>query len=308
MHPIIPRALLPLLLAAAALWPASARADVAIVASVPDLAALAHAIAGSHGKVQSLSLPTQDPHWVDAKPSLALQVNRADLLIAVGMELEVGWLPKLQTGSRNPKVQRGAAGFLECSAFVDALERPTGPIDRSMGDIHPGGNPHYLLDPRRAVDCARGIAERLAELDPANAGAYRKNLATFTAALAAKRTEWERRLSAYRGAPIVTYHKSWVYLSDWLGFDEVGYLEPKPGIAPTPTHVAQLIARARLRKVGLLLQESYYPSNTGKLVAGKIGARLLVLPAATNTARGQSYIAHIDELVSAIERALGSKS
>lgn len=302
------RALASLLVLLGLLVPASARADLDVVATVPDLAALARDIGGAHARVSALSLSTQDPHWVDARPSLTLQVNRADLLLAVGMELETGWLPKVQTGARNPKVQRGARGYLECGQLVDALDVPAGPVDRSMGDIHPSGNPHYLYDPRRAEVCARGIAARMAELDPANADAYRANLADLARRLQARRAAWEKRLAPYRGTAVITYHKSWVYLTDWLGLVEVAHLEPKPGIRPSPTHVARVIRTARERGVKVLFQESYYPSNAGALVAQKIGARLVDLPGATRFHEGQSYIDHMDGLVSALARALEGSS
>ena len=292
----------------ALLAPARAHADLGVVATVPDLAALARELGGAHVKVSALSLATQDPHWVDAKPSSTLELNRADLLLAVGMELEVGWLPKLQTGARNPKVQANGRGYLECAAFVKAIDVPAGRVDRSMGDTHPSGNPHYLHDPRQALACARGIAARMAELDPAHAAAYRANLAGFERRLEAQRAVWERRLAPYRGKPIITYHKSWVYLTQWLGLVEIAHLEPKPGIQPSPTHVAQVIRVGRQRGVKVLLQESYYPANAGALVAKQIGAQLLALPGGADFRAGQGYIERMDALVDRLERALRSIS
>ena len=288
----------------ALLVPARAHADLAVVATVPDLAALAREIGGTHAKVSALSLATQDPHWVDPRPSATLELNRADLLLAVGMELEIGWLPKLQTGARNPKVQASGRGYLECASLVKPLDVPAGRVDRSMGDLHPSGNPHYLHDPRQALMCARGIAARMAELDPANAQAYRANLAGFERRLEARRAVWEQRLAPYRGTPIVTYHKSWVYLTQWLGLVEIAYLEPKPGIQPSPTHVAQVIRVGKQRGVKVLLQESYYPANAGTLAAKQIGARLLALPGGADFRAGQGYIERMDALVDQLEKAL----
>jgi zinc/manganese transport system substrate-binding protein len=286
------------------LVPARARADLAVVATVPDLAALARELGGAHARVSALSLATQDPHWVDPRPSATLELNRADLLLAVGMELEIGWLPKLQTGARNPRVQTGGRGYLECAALVKALDVPAGRVDRSMGDLHPSGNPHYLHDPRQALVCARGIAARMAELDPGNAAAYRENLAGFERRLEARRALWEKRLAPYRGAAIITYHKSWVYLTQWLGLVEVAQLEPKPGIQPAPTHVAQVIRLGKERGVKVLLQESYYPANAGTLAAKQIGARLLALPGGADFRAGQGYIERMDALVDQLEQAL----
>lgn len=290
------------------LGPAIAHAELAVVATVPDLAALAREIGGPHVKVSALSLATQDPHWADARPSSTLELNRADLLLAVGMELEVGWLPRLQTGARNPKVQRSGRGYLECAQLVSALDVPTGRVDRSMGDIHPGGNPHYLYDPRQALACARGIAARLAELDPAHAAAYRASLDGFERRLTARRALWERRLAPYRGTPIITYHRSWTYLTRWLGLEEIAYLEPRPGIRPSPTHVASVIRLGKQRGVKVVLQEIYYPNNTGTLVAKQLGARLLAVPGGADFRAGQGYIERMDALVNQLESALRSLS
>jgi zinc/manganese transport system substrate-binding protein len=293
-------------LLAGLLAPARAAADLTVVATVPDLAALARDIGGTHVKVSALSLATQDPHWVDARPSATLELNRADLLLAVGMELELGWLPTLQTGARNPRVQPSGPGYLECARQVSALDVPAGRVDRSMGDIHPGGNPHYLHDPRQALACARGIAGRMAELDPANAAAYRAGLDAFERRLAARRALWERRMAPYRGTPIITYHRSWTYLTSWLGLQEIAYLEPKPGIRPSPTHVAAVIRLGKERKVRVVLQEIYYPSNTGTLVAKQLGARLVAVPGGADFHAGQGYIERMDALVDQLEAALRS--
>ncbi|WP_428264338.1 metal ABC transporter substrate-binding protein [Haliangium sp.] len=300
------RLLIPLLITAGLALPAGARADLDVVTTVPDLAAIARAIGGEHARVRSLSLPTQDPHWVDAKPNLTLVLNRADLLIAVGAELEVGWLPKLQVGARNPKVQTGGRGFLDCAQTVALLGVPAGPVDRSMGDIHPTGNPHYLHDPRRAKQCAAAIAGRMAELDPGQAASYRSNLDAFVTQLDRRRADWERRLSSHRGTAVITYHTSWTYLTDWLGLVEVEHLEPKPGVPPSPRHVLQVIRTAKQKKVPVLLQESYYPSKTGALIAQKTGARLVELPA--GSADGQGYIERIEQVVARIEAALREAS
>jgi zinc/manganese transport system substrate-binding protein len=222
----------------------------------------------------------------------------------VGLDLELGWLPTLQVGARNPKVQRGASGYLECASFVSRLEVPTGHIDRSMGDIHPGGNPHYLYDPRAAQACARGIADRMAVLDPENARAYRAGLERFERQLAARRAQWEKRLARFRGAPVITYHRSYVYLTTWLGLDVVETIEPKPGISPPPSHVLKVIRTGRVKKVKAVLQEAYYPSRTGTLVSRKIGGTLVSLPAGTDFRAGQSYLDHMEELITRLEQAL----
>jgi zinc/manganese transport system substrate-binding protein len=283
---------------------APARADVDIVATVPDLAAIAKEIGGKHVKVTSLSLPTQDPHFVDAKPSLVLKLNKADLLIAVGLDLEVGWLPPLQTQARNSAIQSGGAGFLDCSAFVVVRDLETGKVDRSQGDVHPGGNPHYLYDPRQAAGCAKAIGARLASLDRKNAKAYKKGLDAFLADLEERRADWEQRMAERKGAGVISYHKSMSYLVDWLELDEIATLEPKPGIPPTAKHVASVIKAGKAAKVKVILQESFYPDKTGKLVAKKIGATVVSLPSGCDVSSGERYADHLETIVADLEEAL----
>lgn len=299
-----PRSASILALAMAMLSPRLAAADLEIVTTVPDLAAIAEAIGGDKVEVSSLSLSTQDPHWVDAKPSLALRVNRADMLVAVGLSLEAGWLPTLQKGARNPKVTRAGAGYLECAGHVRLLGVPKGKIDRSMGDVHPGGNPHYLYDPRRALACAEAITNRMVALDAPNAAHYRRGFQAFAKRLAAQRAKWEARLRPHRGAKIVTYHRSWVYLADWLGLEVVATIEPKPGIPPSPSHVVAVIRAGRAAGAKVVLQESYYPSKTAKLVAAKLGAEVVSVPGGSAFSHGEDYVAHMDEVVEALARAL----
>jgi zinc/manganese transport system substrate-binding protein len=280
-------------------------AAIKVIATVPDLAALAHEIGGDAVTVKALSLPSQDPHFVDAKPSLALELNRAQLLLHVGLDLEIGWLPTLLVGARNPDIQAGAAGNLDCSQFVTRLDVPSQAVDRSHGDIHPGGNPHYLYDPRAALAVATGIAQRLGEIDSAHAGVYRGNLATFKRHLEATRARWEKRFAPARGTPIIGYHRTWSYLADWLGLEQVGFLEPKPGLPPNPRHVAGLLTLAKSRKVKLILEETYYPDATSKLVASNVPAKLVEITSGANVNTGEGYLQHLDVMLEAIASALG---
>jgi zinc/manganese transport system substrate-binding protein len=296
-------AALSIALAVFALRPA--HAALKVVATVPDLAAIAREIGGDAITVKALSSPNQDPHFVDAKPSLALELNRAQLLLHVGLDLEIGWLPTLLVGARNGDIQPGSTGNLDCSQFVNKLDVPNQPVDRSHGDIHPGGNPHYLYDPRAAAAVAKGIAERLATLDAGNAATYRSNLAAFTKRLDAARTRWEQRLAPAKGTPFISYHKTWSYLADWLHLDTVGYLEPKPGLPPNPRHVASLLVLAQSRKVKMVLQEDHYPDATSQLVASRIPATLVKVPGATNVAVGESYLQHLDVMLEKIAKGLG---
>jgi len=282
----------------------TARADLEVVATVPDLAAITKEIGGGKVNVTALSLPTQDPHFVDAKPSALLKLNKADLLIAVGLELEVGWLPTLQTGARNPKILSGASGYLECSTFVHVLEAPKAAVDRSQGDVHPQGNPHYLYDPRAAALCAKGIAQKLEALDASNAKTYEKNLAAFLAKLDTARKGWEKQMEPFKGKPVITYHRSWTYVIDWLGLVEIANLEPKPGIPPSPSHVVDVLKLARAQGAKVVLQEAYYPDKTGALCAQKLGGSVVKLPAGADIAGGESYIEHVSKVIDALAAAL----
>jgi zinc/manganese transport system substrate-binding protein len=284
-----------------------ARADLNVVATLPDLAAVTKAVGGDKATVTALALPTQDPHFVDAKPNLALAINKADLLILAGLDLELGWLPTLQIGARNSKIQSGNPGYLDASQFVRVLEAPVVKVDRSQGDVHPGGNPHYMHDPRMAIAVARGIQERMAQLDPKNAATYKANLDKFTAEVEAARGGWEKRLAALKGVPVVSYHKTTAYLADWLGFETIAYLEPKPGIPPTPSHVAQVLMQGRQRKVRLVVQEEYYPPSTSKLIAPKIPAGIVILPSGANLREGETYLQREERLVKALEQGLAAK-
>ena len=292
-----------MVLAALLLAPRLARADLNVVATVPTLASIAKAIGGSKVSVESMALHTQDPHFVDAKPSLAIKLNKADLLLAVGLDLEIGWLPVLQTGARNGDIQTGSKGYLDCSQFIKKMEVPT-VVDRSQGDIHPGGNPHYLYDPRAVSRVAKGIAKRMAKLDPDNRKFYFIKLKRFLQRVRSKTKALRARLAPYRGQPIIGYHKSWAYLADWLGLKQVEFIEPKPGIPPNPAHVAQVLVTARKRHVPVIIQEGFYPDSTTKLIANKSGARLVIVPGGVDFEAGETYLDHLDELATLLQRGL----
>lgn len=296
------KTLLASILALAALaLPRLARADLQVVATVPALAAIAREVGGAKVKVESLALPTQDPHFVDAKPSLALALSKADMLIAVGLQLELGWLPTLQVGSRNVKVMFGASGYVEAAQFVTLLEPPQN-VDRSHGDVHPGGNPHFWYDPRAVAAIAKGLSTRMIALDGANRAAYEASLAAFLGKLETQRKAWEARIAKRKGAPVIGYHRSWPYLAQWVGLEQVAFLEPKPGIPPNPGHVAQVLGVAKARGVKMILQESYYPDATAKLVAEKVGAKVLFVPSGPDVRSGQGYFAWMEGLVGMLER------
>jgi zinc/manganese transport system substrate-binding protein len=286
--------------------PLVAHAKVNVVATVSDLAAIAREVGGDAVQVETLARPTQDPHFTDAKPNLVLMLARADLLLVNGMELEVGWLPALLTGSRNGRLQPGSAGYLDCSTLVTPKEVPKMKLDRSMGDVHPGGNPHYTKDPTNALILARAIANQLSEIDHAHAEQYRKGAAAFEQALGAHLTRWRQALAPFKGVPVVTYHKSWIYFVEWAGLEEVAFIEPKPGIPPNPTHIANVLAVIRARSVPVMIQEEWYSAQTSELLARNSGARLVRVPGMTP--EGQSYIQYMDRLVAAVVSGLSAKA
>jgi zinc/manganese transport system substrate-binding protein len=282
--------------------PAGAK-SLRVVATVGDLGAIAREVLGPGApEVVVLAKPSQDPHFVDARPSLMLDLNRADALCAMGLDYEVGWLPVLVRGARNSAIQLGGPGYIDASTMISVLEAPLGRVDRSMGDIHPGGNPHFTLDPRNGVRIARGMADRFGRLDPAGRDGYLRNAEAFAQRLAPRIRGWEALMAAHRGAAVVTYHKSFIYFTSWCGLDIVDELEPKPGIPPNPAHVADVVARMRERKVRAILQERWYPSNTGAVVAQQTGAHLVLITGMTPI--GGSYADHIDEVVRTVAAGL----
>lgn len=287
------------------LFAATAQAKVKVVATLTDLGALAQAVGGGEVQVEVLARSTQDPHFVDARPNLVLSLARADLLLLNGLDLEAGWLPALLTTSRNAAIQPGGAGHLDCSTLVTPKEVPLQKVDRSMGDIHPGGNPHYTKDPRNGLLLAEGIARRLSELDPAHAAVYQAGLRKLQEALRQKIAAWEQALAPYRGTDVVAYHKSWIYFTDWAGLDAVAFVEPKPGIPPNPAHVARVLGVIRKRNVPLILQETWYPSATSELLAKNSGVTLVRIPGMAP--EGKTYLEGMEALVGEVVKALAAR-
>jgi zinc/manganese transport system substrate-binding protein len=275
-----------------------------VVATVGDLGAIARRVLGDGGEVTVLARPTQDPHFVDARPNLILDLNRADALVSMGLDYEVGWLPVLVRGSRNPRIQTGAPGTFVASTVVPLLEVPQTRVDRSMGDIHPGGNPHFTLDPRNGVRIARAMAAAFGTLAPENRAAYARNAAAFAAEIEGRQKGWEAAIAPYKGTDVVTYHKSFVYLTSWLGLVEAGSIEPKPGIPPNAAHVGEIIGVMRARHVPVVLQERWYPSNVAERIASQTGAHLVLIQGMTP--EGAQYGDHIDEVVKALAAALSA--
>lgn len=286
--------------------PGVAHADLSVVATLPDLAALARAVGGEDVEVTALAAPNQDPHYVDGRPSFLVPLSRADLLLVNGLDLEVGWLPPLLTNARNGDIQPGAPGYLDASRFVRRLAVPTRKIDRSMGDIHPGGNPHFLFDPRAARGVAEAIAERMAKLDPENAEAYQQRQKALDAELATIAARWHEK---FRELPeskrkVVVYHQSFVYLWDWLGIEQVATVEPKPGIPPNPGHVARVLETMRTTRARVIAQEDYYQQGPSKTLARLAKAKMVVIPGGSHFEKGESYAEHVDEIARGLHAAL----
>ena len=257
--------------------PSEGHAVVRVVGTLPDFAQLAEELGGERVEAESLILGTEDCHFVDPKPSHVVRLHRADLLVFIGLELESGWLPPLLTQSRNTKIQPGEIGYLDASTVIDAQEVPVN-IDRSMGDLHPGGNPHYYSSPLEMKKVAEAISARLMELDPEGQSVYETRLEAFRAKFDRKMQEWEAAAAPLKGQAVVEYHKSWVYVMNWLGLKGVGTLEPKPGIPPSPSHVTQLLMRVKSKNVAFVFQSVYHSSRLSTVFASKSGAKLLLLP------------------------------
>jgi zinc/manganese transport system substrate-binding protein len=289
--------------AALALVPARAEAKLKIAATIETLADLARQVGGDRVEVTALSRGYMDPHFIQAKPSLVLGLNRADALLYVGLELEVGWLPPLVQQSRNPRIQQGQPGNIDASSVIDVQDIPRMPADqmRAMGDIHPLGNPHYWIPPKNARAVARLLARRFGELDPGGAAAYQAGLAAFEQKLAAKEREWSAAAAPLKGVKVVTYHKSWTYVSAWLGMVELGYIEPKPGTPPSADHTSRLIASMRAEGAKLVIHEDFYPSSLATFVADKGGARVIACPSDVGaTPRIKTYFDLVDAVVAAL--------
>lgn len=287
------------------LLPLAADAALNVVTTLPDYAAIAQEIGGDRIKVTSLAKGTEDPHFVDAKPSFIRLLNQADALIEGGAELELGWLPPLVNNARNARILGDAPGHIIAARGIRLLDQPTGPVDRSQGDVHPAGNPHFNLDPANGKIIAATLADALTRLDSGGTGLFQSNLQRFNERLDAKLAEWTRALAPFRGTKVITYHKSFDYLLERFDFELVGTIEPKPGLEPSPTHINALIPRAREAGVKLILVEPNRGRRTPQRVADAIGARLVMLPILVHGAEpATNYVALFDHVVRQLTQAL----
>ena len=280
-------------------------APVRVVTTTEDLAAIAREVGGDRIEVLAMAKGYQDPHFVEPKPSFIVAVSRADLLIAVGRELEIGWLPTLITSSRNSKIQPGGAGYLDASLNVKILEIPTGQITRAMGDVHPQGNPHYWLDPANGRLIAQAIRDKLSQIAPAERAYFDQRYKDFEARLAAGEKRWDTTMAPYKGTKIVTYHRSWPNFMDRFGLNVMGYVEPKPGIPPSPSHTLELITSMKAQGVKLIVVEPYFDLKTPRAIATQVGGTVLELaPSAGGTKEATDYIKLFDYNIGALAAAL----
>ncbi len=302
------RTLIPLFLTVLlAAFPIRGWAALNVVATTPDVAALAKEIGGDQVSLTTLAKPSEDPHFVDAKPSFIVKLNRADALVEGGAELEIGWLPPLLEGARNSRLEPGAPGRINCSQGVELVEVPA-TLNRAKGDIHAAGNPHYLTDPVNGRIVAAHLAEVFSQLEPKSADTFRANLKRFTDELDAKLAVWQKRLEPFRGRHLVAYHDSWPYFARRFGLEIDLFLEPKPGLPPTPAHLAEVITRMKQENARVVLVEPYLNRRTAETVARDTGAVVVdaaYMPGGVKGA-GDTYLQLIDYLVTSIAQALES--
>ena len=287
-----------------------ARAAVKVITTTQDLAALTAEVGGDKVTVEALARGYQDPHFVEAKPSFVIKLHGADLLVLVGRELEMAWLPPLITQSRNAKIQPGSPGYLDASLSARILDIPTGQITRAMGDVHPQGNPHYWLDPGNGRRVAQAIQKKLTEMSPGDAAYFQQRYADFDRRLSQAEARWRAALAPYKGTKVVTYHRSWPNYSEAFGLDVVGYVEPKPGIPPSPSHTLALMQEMKRQGIKLILVEPYFDLKTPNAIARDTGAQVLVLPPSVGGVKEASdYLKLFDYdvnlLVSALKVATG---
>ena len=264
----------------------TARAQLKVVTSTTDLYDIAKAVGGEKITATHIGEGYQDPHFIEAKPSFVLQLRNADVWAFVGLDLEIGWMPLLLQGARNPKLQPGQPGYVDASRVISVLDVARGNVDRSQGDVHPLGNPHYWLDPENGRRIAKLFQETFATLDPKNVSVYDANAKAFTQRLDAAERTWQADLAKIKRQPVVAWHTSWRYFAEYTGMNIVGFMEPKPGVPPSPAHLAGLIQTMKQAGAKVIIMEPFYDKKTADFVAGKTGAKVLVLAPSVGGAKG----------------------
>jgi zinc/manganese transport system substrate-binding protein len=291
--------ILSLLAVAAFATAPAADAKLRVFACEPEWGALTHELAGDAADIDVGTSALQDVHQIEAKPSLIAKVRRADLVACTGADLEVGWLPQLLRQSGNAKVASGPGYFMAASQ-VTTLEKPT-QLDRAAGDIHPDGNPHIQMDPYRILKVAKALSARLAALDPGNAAAYATRLAAFDGRWNAAIKRWEAKAAPLKGQRVVVQHNSWIYLTQWLGIEQVGALEPKPGVPPTSAHLATMVATVKDKKPFAVIRAAYQDGKASNWLSERTGVPAVVLPFTVGAdAKSQDLFALFDATIDAL--------
>jgi zinc/manganese transport system substrate-binding protein len=282
----------------------SAHANLNVVTTLPDLGALAREIGGDKVEVTTLAKATEDPHFVDARPSFVVQLRSADILIDGGAELEIGWLPPLLQNARNPKLEVGQPGRVQASQGVRLMNVPTN-VTRAAGDVHALGNPHFAIDPIIAKAIAQHIAQSFSAIDAANAGSYDANYKKFEATINARLQQWGTTMLPFKGQHVVAYHDSWPYFAHRFGVEIDVFLEPKPGIPPSPAHLAEVIAQIKAQKIKAIIVEPFHDRKIAEKVASATGAKVVDFAQFPGGLPGtETYVQLIDKLVANLSAAL----
>jgi zinc/manganese transport system substrate-binding protein len=277
---------------------APASAQLRVVTSTTDLYDIARQVGGDMIEARHIGEGYQDPHFIEAKPSFILQLRNADVWAYVGLDLEIGWMPLLLQGARNRKINAGGPGHFNASTYIQVLDVASGNVDRSQGDVHPLGNPHYWLDPENGRRIARAFRDRFSQLDAENAARYAANEKAFEAKLDAAEQAWQPALEKLRGQPVVAWHTSWRYLARYTGMEIVSFMEPKPGVPPSASHVADVIDIVKRTGAKAILMEPFYDRRMSDFVADRTGAQVLVVAPSVGGAEG------LDDYVSVLRNAI----
>lgn len=282
-------------------------AQLRVVTTLPDLASITRHVGGEHVDVFSIASGYQNPHFVDPKPSFIVRLSRADMFVQVGLDLEVGWAPSLLESSRNSSIQRGSAGYLDASEGIELKQVPD-QVSREEGDIHIYGNPHYWLDPNRGKQVADNIYNTLVELDPDNQEAYAKNLEAFKQRIDEKMEEWQGKMEPYKGTEIIAYHNEWVYFEERFGLEIAGFLEPQPGIPPTPSQLVEVIEMVNSRDLNVIINSPYFSNDSPEVVARNTDVQIVQLATMTGGYEEiEDYFDLFDYNIGQLVEAFGSQ-
>lgn len=285
--------------------PGLAQAQLKVVTSTTDLYDIAKEVGGNKITATHIGEGYQDPHFIEAKPSFVLQLRNADVWAFVGLDLEIGWMPLLLDGARNPKIKQGGSGYLDVSRAIPLLDVPSGNVDRSQGDVHPLGNPHYWLEPENGRRIARLFRDKFVALDPKNAAEYNANEQAFENRLNAAEKAWAPQLAIIKSKPVVAWHTSWRYFAQYTGMNIVAFMEPKPGVPPSVSHLAEVMAVMRRTGAKVIVMEPYYDKKQADVVAARVGAKVLVLPPSVGGQKGiDDYIQLMQRDIQALASAL----